>query len=64
MLFHHFAEIDIYKDEQKAEHFRKIGEQALTRQNYDELKVAIYGLHALLPDEERLGDPMTGTGVG
>ena len=64
MLFHHFAEIDIYKDEQKADHFRKIGEQALTRQNYDELKVAIYGLHALLPDEERLGDPMTGTGVG
>lgn len=63
MLFHHYASIDNYPDENKANHFRKIGEQALQRQNYHELRGAIYCLYGLLPPEQRLDDTIKGTGL-
>jgi molecular chaperone DnaK len=63
MLFHHYASMDNYSDENKANHFRKIGEQALQRQNYHELRAAIYGLYGLLPPEQRIDDAIKGTGL-
>jgi molecular chaperone DnaK len=62
-IFHYYAGLNNYKDERKAQDYRKIGESALQRQNYDELRAVVYGLHALLPPEERTDDPMKGTGL-
>lgn len=62
-LFHYYANMDEYTDDKKADQFRKIGEQALARQNYDELLVSIYGLYNLLPDDKRLDDMVKGTGL-
>ena len=40
-LYHYFANLE-YPDMKKAKHFADIGEKALERKNYDELKSAIY----------------------
>jgi len=65
-LYHYYAahSIDMFKDEKQAKHFIEIGEKALERQNYEELKVATYGLYNLLPDERRDAERIKGTGIG
>jgi molecular chaperone DnaK len=56
--------IEDYKDEQQAKKYMEIGEKALERQNYDELKVATNKLYSLLPDEQRDQEKIKGTGIG
>jgi molecular chaperone DnaK len=63
-LFHYFASLDDYPDEKKAKFFREIGDKALDRKNYDELKSAIYGLYGLLPEEKKMEERIKGTGLG
>jgi molecular chaperone DnaK len=63
-LFHYFASLDDYLDEKKAKFFREIGDKALDRKNYDELKSAIYGLYGLLPEEKKTEERIKGTGLG
>ena len=63
-LFHHFATLDDYTDRRKAQSYIELGEKALQRQNYQELKSVLYSLDALLPDEKRDEERMKGTGLG
>ena len=63
-LFHYFSSLDDYPDEKKAKFFREIGDKALDRKNYDELKSAIYGLYGLLPEEKKTEERIKGTGLG
>jgi molecular chaperone DnaK len=63
-LFHHYASLEDYPDKKKAKNYIDIGEKALERKNYDELKSAIYGLYALLPEEKRTEERIKGTGLG
>ncbi len=63
-LFHHFAQLDSYTDRRKAQSFIEIGEKALGRQNYQELKSVLYSLDALLPDHKRDEERVKGTGLG
>jgi molecular chaperone DnaK len=63
-LYHYYASLEDYPDKKKAKHFMDIGEKALERKNYDELKSAIYSLYNLLPEEKRTEDRMKGTGLG
>ncbi len=63
-LFHHFAQLDSYTDRRKAQSYIELGEKALGRQNYQELKSVIYSLDALLPDNKREEERMKGTGLG
>jgi molecular chaperone DnaK len=63
-LFHYFATLDDYTDRRKAQSYIELGEKALQRQNYQELKSVLYSLDALLPDEKRDEERMKGTGLG
>jgi molecular chaperone DnaK len=63
-LFHHFATLDGYTDRKKAQSYIELGEKALERQNYQELKSVLYSLDALLPDSKRDEERMKGTGLG
>ncbi len=63
-LFHHYQFLDDYLDERKAKHYINLGEKALERQNYQELKSIIYQLDALRPDEKRAEERIKGTGLG
>ncbi len=63
-LFHHFAQLDGYTDRRKAQSYIEMGEKALGRQNYQELKSVLYSLDALLPDDKRTEEKMKGTGLG
>ncbi len=63
-LYHYYANLEDYPDEKKAKYYIEIGEKALARQNYDELKSSIYGLYALLPEEKRTEERIKGTGLG
>ena len=63
-LFHHFAQLDSYTDRRKAQSYIEMGEKALGRQNYQELKSVLYSLDALLPDHKRDEERMKGTGLG
>jgi molecular chaperone DnaK len=42
----------------------EIGEKALERKNYEELKVAVNQLYQLMPDTKKKDDQMKGTGIG
>ena len=63
-LFHHFAQLDGYTDRRKAQSYIEMGEKALGRQNYQELKSVLYSLDALLPDHKRDEERVKGTGLG
>jgi molecular chaperone DnaK len=63
-LFHHFAQLDSYTDRRKAQSYIELGEKALGRQNYQELKSVLYSLDALLPYDKRTEERMKGTGLG
>ncbi len=63
-IFHHFSMLDSYSDPSKAQSFIKMGEKALDRQNYQELKSILYSLDALLPDDKRNEERIKGTGLG
>jgi molecular chaperone DnaK len=53
-----------YTNPQMAARFMEIGEKALERQNYEELKAAVYQLHNLMPDDKKANDQLKGTGIG
>jgi molecular chaperone DnaK len=63
-LFHHYQFLDDYMDERKAKHYISLGEKALERQNYQELKSIVYQLDALRPDAKREEERIKGTGLG
>lgn len=65
-LFHYYSSlpIELYSDRKKMKKYTEIGEKALERQNYDELKIAVYGLYELLPDEEKGKQDFSATGIG
>jgi molecular chaperone DnaK len=63
-LFHHFTQLDDYTDRRKAQTYFELGEKALARQNYQELKSVLFSLDALLPDSKRDEERMKGTGLG
>ncbi len=63
-LFHYYQFLDDYLDERKAKHYISLGEKALERQNYQELKSILYQLDALRPDEKRAEEKIKGTGLG
>jgi molecular chaperone DnaK len=65
-LFYYYSTqpIQDYKDQKKAKQFIEIGEKALDRKNYDELKVATNNLYNLLPDSKRDEARIKGTGIG
>lgn len=53
-----------YTNPQMAARFMEIGEKALERQNYEELKAAVYQLHNLMPDDKKTDQQLKGTGIG
>jgi molecular chaperone DnaK len=61
-LFYHYQMREDYEDEVKAKYYKKAGEKALTRKNYEEIKVIIQGLYNLLPPEKK--EKLNGTGIG
>jgi molecular chaperone DnaK len=63
-LFHHFQFLDDYLDPQKAKQYIALGEKALERQNYQELKSILYQLDSLRPDHKRAEEKIKGTGLG
>lgn len=64
--YHFYANIppNDYTNPQMAARFMEIGEKALARQNYEELKAAVYQLHNLMPDDKKNNQPLKGTGIG
>ncbi|MFY7938845.1 MAG: Hsp70 family protein [Flavobacterium sp.] len=65
-LFHHYSSLplELYKDTKKMKKYIEVGEKALERQNYEELKIAVYGLYDLLPDDEKGKQDFSATGIG
>lgn len=65
-IFHHYTTLPLtqFTDEKKAARYIGVGERALERHNYKELKVAVLALHHLLPDEQKDEKRMKGTGIG
>lgn len=65
-LFYYYSTrpMQDYKDQKKAKQYIAIGEKALDRKNYDELKVATNTLYNLLPDNKRDAERIKGTGIG
>jgi molecular chaperone DnaK len=65
-LYYHYSSqpIEDYRNQNEAKKYMEIGEKALERQNYDELKVATNKLYSLLPDERRDQERIKGTGIG
>jgi len=65
-IFHHYSALPLtqFTDGKKAARYIEVGERALERHNYKELKVAVVALHHLLPDEKKDEKRMKGTGIG
>ncbi|TWF35833.1 molecular chaperone DnaK [Chitinophaga polysaccharea] len=63
--YYYYANIDTnsFTDPQTAARFKEIGEKALERKNYDELKVAVNQLYNLMPDTRKADDQLKGTGI-
>lgn len=65
-LYHYYSsQYGAYSNQERADELIKRGEKALDRQNYNELRVIIDGLYALLPpdDVRRTQAPIRGTGL-
>lgn len=64
--YYYYANVstDDYTDPQTAARFKEIGEKALERKNYEELKVAVNQLYNLMPDTKKETDQLKGTGIG
>jgi molecular chaperone DnaK len=64
--YYYYANVNTeeYTDPQTAARFKEIGERALERKNYDELKVAVNQLYNLMPDTKKERDQLKGTGIG
>ncbi|MDB5246124.1 MAG: Heat shock protein 70 [Segetibacter sp.] len=65
-LFYYYSArpLQDYKDQKQAKQYIEIGEKAMERKNYEELKVATNTLYNLLPDEKRDRERIKGTGIG
>jgi molecular chaperone DnaK len=65
-IFHYYSGMPLshFTDEKKAGRYLEVGERALERQNYQELKVAVLALYQLVPDEQKDEKRMKGTGIG
>lgn len=64
-LFHYYAyEREDHSDPKRAKQISELGEKALERKNYDEVRVCIRQLRALLPDDEEKPKDLKGTGIG
>lgn len=61
-LFYHYQMREDYLDKEKAERYKKAGEKALGRKNYEEIKVIINRLYELLPEKKK--ERLNGTGIG
>lgn len=63
--YYYYANIETnsFTDPQTAARFKEIGEKALERKNYDELKVAVNQLYNLMPDTRKANDQLKGTGI-
>lgn len=65
MYYHYSSLDDEYTDKDKAEKLKIRGNDALGRANYDELRVVINQLYALLPPrEQERANAVKGTGIG
>ncbi|MBA4057804.1 MAG: hypothetical protein C0490_24020, partial [Marivirga sp.] len=63
-IYYYFSSLtDEYKDAGKANSLKEKGDRALERKNYDELRVVINSLHALLPEKEQQKSQIKGTGI-
>ncbi len=62
-IYHYYADHEGYPDPHAAAALKERGERALANSNYDELKVVINRLYALLPREEQAKANIRGTGI-
>jgi len=62
-IYHYYADHEGYPDPHAAAALKERGERALANSNYEELKVVINRLYALLPREEQAKANIRGTGI-